>query len=533
MNHIQEEIQDIHDRLSQKSIEFSGAFLNVKNLDFLLKKHPAFITESSIDPLLTTLKNNTFGKQRQAYFLYRVASETLIQMSVLSLNKPIIKKVIKELRALLAGSSGNKHRAIAESLGSFPLQFQYPDIKNPYRKHHVSISWGHLLEKNNIKLKSEGTWLGRSLIFETTDDTLLVLKTVKKNDDLKSIESESAWMESLNQEMVNLKIKFSIPRPINIKGRFLFKIRSLPVKLPRRILAHKDRLFISYITGHDYFIYPNESDLHKRIDEKQFHEMMTRNAYLLGLLASRGVVHTAPIPLFHNRVQSGRRSDGGLYEWPRGGRLDKWLASCRYPNFGESGLRDFEHFHGMKTNTRKYYEYLGSHIMSLVLVTGSYFRNSQPERCGYDEKGHPTDQRELFDHKVLKTLIHDIFQSYFKGYTGSDYHGPLPIDLDEFTTRLINEMGVDNHMEEILRARDQTEMSQEEFTLFLTERGLKKQLISELIRGKEDITTLTGPHLGGFNQKISLPELICFLATCVSFCISEKFYLDETGSIPS
>ena len=100
---------------------------------------------------------------------------------------------------------------------------------------------------------------------------------------------------------------------------------------------------IGFTVHPDYFVYPNPLPDEENIDRNNFMEVMKRNAYLLGRLASMGMVHTAPIPLFHNRLQRRRRCDGGYYEWPRGGRLDRWLMSCRYPNLGKSGIRDFEH----------------------------------------------------------------------------------------------------------------------------------------------------------------------------------------------
>ena len=84
MKNAQEEIREIEHRLLQEHIEFSGAFLNIKNLDFLIKKHPECISETSIEPLISIINNDTFGKQRQAYFLYRETSKVLIHMSVFS-----------------------------------------------------------------------------------------------------------------------------------------------------------------------------------------------------------------------------------------------------------------------------------------------------------------------------------------------------------------------------------------------------------------------------------------------------------------
>ena len=130
---------------------------------------------------------------------------------------------------------------------------------------------------------------------------------------------------------------------------------------------------------------------------KTFYEIITRNARLLGHLAASGILHTAPIPLFHNRVQSERRNDNGLYEWPRGGRLDQWLNSCRFPNIGKSGIRAFEHFITFNGSSRKLYEFIGTHIFSLILIAGSYFRNHDIYKMGFDDSENPIDARNLFD----------------------------------------------------------------------------------------------------------------------------------------
>lgn len=50
-------------------------------------------------------------------------------------------------------------------------------------------------------------------------------------------------------------------------------------------------------------------------------------------------------------------------------------------------------------------------------------------------------------------------------------------------------------------------------------------------RGREDIPLLTGPHLGGFNQAISLPELTAFAATGAARCVAARFS-HETDGLP-
>jgi hypothetical protein len=285
---------------------------------------------------------------------------------------------------------------------------------------------------------------------------------------------------------------------------------------------------ICFTVHPDYFVYPNPLPDEEKIDWNNFMEVMKRNAWLLGRLASMGIVHTAPVPLFHNRIQSYRRCDGGYYEWPRGGRLDRWLMSCRYPNLGKSGIRDFEHLEAISGSSFRYYRLLGNHFISFILICASYFRNHHPEQTGFDEKGYPVDVRNLFSPDLMKELIEGSFYSYYEGFTGKTASGPLPVDFDNFVLRLIEELGVDRYMEEIFRATDQQAMSDVEFNELLLKRGFSRNNIEGLPKGLEDITIMTGPHLGGFNQRISLPELIHFTETATSYCICDRYIFDHS-----
>ncbi len=245
---------------------------------------------------------------------------------------------------------------------------------------------------------------------------------------------------------------------------------------------------------------------------------MKRNTYLFGQLAGEGILHTAPIPLFHNRVQAGRRDDHGLYLWNKGGRLDSWLSSCEFPNFGLSGLRDFEHFliinkNDRDRNTKLIHLNVGSHILSLILVIGSYFRTMKESSSELERKNIDgiNDCRSLFDKHFFKSLLSRIVINYYKGFTGNNPEKNFIEISDEFIERLIFEMGVDNHMEEILRVADQNEMDDKTFLDFLRDRGFSVNEAAGFKKGEKDITIFNGPHLGGFNQKISLPELVEFL----------------------
>jgi hypothetical protein len=290
---------------------------------------------------------------------------------------------------------------------------------------------------------------------------------------------------------------------------------------------------IGFTVHPDYFVYPNPLPDEDIIDRNNFMEVMNRNAFLLGKLASMGMVHTAPVPLFHNRLQRHRRCDGGYYEWPRAGRLDRWLMSCRYPNLGKSGIRDFEHLEAISGASSRFYRFVGNHLISIILIGASYFRNHDPDRTGFTEKGLPVDVRHLFCADLMQKLIEDSFNAYYEGFTGRKNGDRLPVDFDNFVLRLIDEFGVDRYMEEIFRVADQQDMSDVEFNEFLLERGVSRNTVEGLSRGLEDITIFTGPHLGGFNQRISLPELIHFTETAAAYCICDRYIFDGLVKSPT
>ena len=88
---------------------------------------------------------------------------------------------------------------------------------------------------------------------------------------------------------------------------------------------------------------------------------------------------------------------------------------------------------------------------------------------------------------------------------------------------MIEEMGVDRYMEEILRVPDQNDMTDTEFKRFFEDAGYSTDQIKELKKGESDIVMHTGPHLGGFNRQISLPELIESVAAMSALCIAGKY----------
>jgi hypothetical protein len=346
---------------------------------------------------------------------------------------------------------------------------------------------------------------------------------------LRALYREAAWIRHLRSNGYAFPVRFNIPRILDFRGSPVFRLSHLPAGARDASKLHPEQYAIGFTAHGDYFAYPNEPGNGKQLGPEEFMDVMLRNAWLLGKLTSLGLVHDAPVPVFHNRVQSFRRADSGLYEWQRAGRLDRWLESCRHPNFGLTGIRDFEHFIPFNGRSRDLYRQIGTHFLSLFLVTGSYFRHKDRGRVGFDGEDRPVDARDLFDMPLLEALIQNMFFQYYHGFVGHAFSGPLPFESHRLAERMVEEMGVDRHMEEILRATDQQQMTDEEFAYFLQRRGYPQKKTMPLQRGKEDIVVYTGPHLGGFNQGISLPECIEFLQSMCALCIFGRYWQENNG----
>ena len=113
---------------------------------------------------------------------------------------------------------------------------------------------------------------------------------------------------------------------------------------------------------------------------------------------------------------------------------------------------------------------MGAQLLSLFLVAGSYFRMKESQRVGLEPNGRPVDARNLFHKPLLVKIVQGIFEHYYHGFVGKPFEGTLPLDVSGLADRMVDEMGVDRYMEEILRVVDQTEMTKEAFMDFLVER---------------------------------------------------------------
>ena len=505
--------------------DFSAKYLVVSHLRVLAEKQPQEIGPKTIDGLESLFYNRSVKEQTQAYFLLREAAGTLSSVLARFPHDGCGRKAHDAFMNLFCRTKGQGNRAVAEALSALPLTIKGIAPKQETETETVPVvTWQALLKAARISSDLPFRLRGRSLVIQSAKrGELLVVKLGRKSDHPGSLQRETAWLRHLEQNTDAFSVRFHIPKPLPVKGHFLFRLQDMPSSRLRVRKLHSKRYAIAFRAHSDYFRYPNQGGTEKRLGSKEFLETMFRNAFLFGMLTGLGIVHGAPVPLFHNRVQGPRRNDHGAYLWERGGRLDQWLWSCRYPNFGCSGIRDFEHFEVYNGPAKKAYSSMGAQLLSLLLVAGSYFRTKESGRVGFEADGRPVDARALFDKPLLSEVIQGVFRHYYRGFVGKSFTGILPFDVSHLAERMVDEMGVDRYMDETLRVADQLEMTESAFVDFLLERGVSMSRAKRMRKGEDDITLQTGPHLGGFNQPISIPELIEAVGTMAALSIYGRY----------
>ncbi|MDH5298147.1 MAG: SidJ-related pseudokinase [Desulfobulbaceae bacterium] len=527
------ERQLLEETLRSPWADFIAKFMAARSLHALLRHRPQLACQRTIDTLAAVLADPVTQKERQALFLFREAAGGLLALFVAA-DRVWADKSGRVLHQVLRHGAGAVQRAVNEALASLPLALAAPPVATVAADGEPpAITWAELLQAVGGGACGELGFVGRSLVGRLADNSgLLVVKLARPDDRLDALTGEAVWLGHLRDHGYCFPVPFAIPQPVVVNGDFAFRLRELPICPPANLALHGERFAISFIAPPDYYRYPNEPAVDPDLDFDRFRRLMAENAHLLGFLTGRGIVHEAVIPLFHNRVQSQRREDSGLYNWVLAGRLDRWLESCRHPNFGLTGLRDFEHFVRLDDLRCTLYYQLGAHFLSLLLVAGSYFRSREPALRGCHGDGRPVDARHLFDAGELATVVEEVYRNYYQGFAGVPCLGPLPFDLVRLTERMIDEMGVDRHMDEVLRLVDQQSMDDAAFVAFLEARGFSRRQCARLERGVADINIPTGPHLGGFNQPISLPELVEAVGAMGAMCVVGRYLADQGSTVP-
>ncbi len=501
--------------LADPGADFAAKFCAAAELNHLSRRGMRPLDRSARQSLVAILMSKQFDGQRQRLFLYREAADTLARTAVRWKGAAAGYEAFQSLKQVLTAVGDFAHRAVAEALGSLPVQVAGPGVPSFEPVACRVERWPVLLAERGIEPAEPPVWKGRSLVVPVSGG-LLVLKFARpEKGSLAGLRAEKWWMRHLATGRYDFRVPFCLPEPLGC-----FRVVDLPWKKPPGFETKLDRPALVYLAATEYFKYPNSTSV---ISLAGMQNAMERCAWLLGYLAGRGVVHTSPIALFHNRVQRQRRRDQGRYEWFRAGRLDRWLDSCRYPNLALGGLRDFEHLESVTGAGLALYRHLGTHLLSLLLVAASWFRNREPELVGLDEMGRQVDARHLFDRRGLENVIVALFRCYYEGFTGMEYKGGLPFDTRALARRMVEEMGVDRHMEEVLRVADQNRMTRSQLEDFLMGRGYSRQEAAGMEKGAADIVILSGPHLGGFNRPISLPEMIEAVAGMAAVCVADRF----------
>ncbi len=524
-------VQSLHDIDQERACEaiegerfdFTATFLAAYDLNRIVQRDAGAIRSDTIATLKRLLLSNAFDGQQQRRFLFREAAAVLASLIQVDRNLAIAGQAYDALMAIFRHGREHALQAAADAMGSLPLGIRGPGQHSVGHLPVRHVGWERLLDECGLTGRRDIRIKGRSLLIPSGRGRITVFKLGRTEDDLSALRREIQWISYLSDLPMPNGCQFDVPEAISADGTFLFKVRRLPKELTPPSCTDEAPLAIGYITSEHYFRYPNSRLPGELPSAEAFLEMMGRNAFLFARLSSLGIMHEAPIPLFHNRLQQERRRDGGMYEWFRAGRLDRWLDSCDYPNFGASGLRDFEHFSAFDGKPIDLYRGMGHQLLSLLLVAGSYSRAKDPGRAGWDPFGRPVDATDLFDRRLLCVAINTIYGQYHAGFTGELPGGSPPVQIGRLADRMIDEMGVDRYMQETLRVVDQKNMTRQDFECFLNERGCSADEITGIEQGTQDLDLMTGPHLGAFNRGISIPELIDAAAAMAAACVAERY----------
>jgi hypothetical protein len=197
--------------IKDKITGYYTKYFAVHHLQTLAKSNPCILDQETIKILESLLKDNEFSDQRQCFFLFRQAAETLTVIVQHANGHPIARQAFSALKNILNSTSGHAHRATAEALSSLPFTMKQPVLGCIDQPSPPLLSWRRLIAQLGFEISKEPKFFGRSLVAELTGThRLLVIKLARTCDNLETLCSESLWLEHLRSEDYTFPLRFLI-----------------------------------------------------------------------------------------------------------------------------------------------------------------------------------------------------------------------------------------------------------------------------------------------------------------------------------
>ncbi|MGM0643409.1 MAG: hypothetical protein ACQETC_06500, partial [Thermodesulfobacteriota bacterium] len=266
-------------RLLDEGLDFSASYMAVKDIRSNLEAIPETLTRQTFDSISRTLLSRRFDKQKQAFFLHREIVQTLVSAPFIH-NSPFKADSIRFLRGLLFNGNRDKKRAIYESLGSLDLKHDCRRFGIEPCRRAPELSVDAIFKKLGALNPEAAYWKGRSLLQIQPDGGICAVKFAKSGEEALKLHKEAVWMTRFDNFSMPSGLRFDPPSPLAVQGRPLFAIRN-----GYKGFSHA----IAYTAPADYFDYPNCTGIIQKYSKERIRDVFSRNAWLLGKLASMGV----------------------------------------------------------------------------------------------------------------------------------------------------------------------------------------------------------------------------------------------------
>lgn len=207
--------------LKAKDLDFTAAFLAVRDLGELILTHPETVGSETIHALEGVVKNSGFSRQTQCFFLYKEAAGALTSIIVHTISESLAKEAICVLKNLLGTAVGDAQRAAAQALGCLPVSVHGPQISEETIDDAPRVKWQEILEEKGVTNCNPPALVGRSLVVSLDKEhRLFVVKLACAEHCLQHMYREAVWMEHLCSAGYAFSVRFDIPVAIKIQGSY-------------------------------------------------------------------------------------------------------------------------------------------------------------------------------------------------------------------------------------------------------------------------------------------------------------------------